>query len=336
MLAGILAATPLLADQPEPPQTAAYSVYVNGVQNGVNSLRHNGQDWFDAQQLAGALGVHLKVGDSGFYINGQPLQQPVILIGNLPFTTAEAMAKTISATLQRDPVRRTAYFQLSKNNPEAIPYYAADYVTPEEQNRRQRAQDLSLSPGDQMLEEWDEKMAAEWRAKHPFMPYVPRGADYTQIRFDSKEFKGPMTDEEMLNNTNTYRQARPEHRPTGYMSRSANNGVFSITLTDVKLAEALKGLKPPLMPQPGNKFLVVHLKLENVSKTTQRPGWFSMRDQNGTPFPANNLYSQFSQGELRSKQANSGYLIFEIPMSAQPTALEAQVSPPLNLSLIYR
>jgi hypothetical protein len=334
LLAALLFAAPLLAD--EPPESAAWSVYVNGVQNGVNTLRHNGHDWFDAQQLAAALGAQLNVGESGFYVNGQQLQQPVVLIGSLPFTTAEAMAKTLSATVQRDPVKRAAYFQLAKNNPEAIPYYSADYVTPAEQNRRQRAQDLSLSPGDQMLEEWDEHMAEEWRKKHPWMPYVPRGADYTQLRYDSKEFKGPVSDEEMLANTNTYRQPKAEHRPTGYLSRSANNGVFSVTLTDVKLAEALKGLKPPLMPEPGNKFLVVHLRLENVSKSTQRPGWFAMRDQNGTAFLANNLYSQFSQGELRSRQSTSGYLIFEIPMAAQPTSLEAQVTPALNLSLIYR
>lgn len=336
-LALALAVSPLGADEAEAPQTSAWSVYVNGLQNGVNAIHYKGMDWFDAQQLAAALGCQLRVGEQGFYINGQPMQPPVVLIGNVPFTTAEAMAKTVSATLDRDPVRHTASFQLAKHNDGGIPYYSADYVTPEEEYKRQRAQDMSLSAGDLMLEEWDKQMAEEWHKRHPWMPYVPRAADFRQLPFDSKEMRGPLTDEEIADTSNMYRSStKPQAAANGYLSRTANNGVFSMTVQDVKLAEALKGMKPPLMPQPGNKFLVVRLRLENVSKQAQRPGWFAMRDQNGTPFPANSLYSQFSQSVIGSKQGTSGYLIFEIPLSAQPVALELQVSPPLSLSLIYR
>lgn len=324
------------APQSQPqPQTRAWSVYVNGVRSGANSLQLSGVEWFDAQQLVSALGYRLQVLPQGCFINGQPLPQPVITVGGMPYTTPEAVAKAVGASVQRDPVRTSVFYQLSASNPAGIPYYSADYVTPEEEYKRQRRKDLSMAPGDVMLEEWDAKMAEEWKRKHPHLTYVPRAPDYAQIQFDPNEMPRMMTQEE-LENPVTYREQRPVAQPTGYLERTANNGVFAITITDVKLAEALKGMKPPLLPEPGKKFLVVHLTFENVSKVRQRPGWFNMRDQNGLAYPANSLYSKFPQGEMQTREKSVGFLIFEIPVQAQPTSLEAMVTPALNLSLIYR
>ena len=330
----LLTAAPLSADDEEA-KTKGWSVYVNGVRSGANSVNVSGQEWFDAQQLVSALGFKLQASQQGVFINGQQLT-PVIAVGSVVFTTPEAVAKTTGATVQRDPVRTSLFFQLSNNNPPGIPYYSADYVTAAEEYKRQRRADLSMSPGDVMLEDWDTKMEAEFKAKHPYYQYVPRSPDYKQLPFDSAhEMPRLMTQEEVEQGA-TLKGQKPVAQPTGYLTRTANNGVFSVTLSDVKLAEALKGMKPPLLPQPGNKFLVVNLRLENVSKTKQRAGWFNVRDQNGTPYAANTIYSQFSQGEMQTRETTNGYLIFEIPMAAQPVALEALVTPALSLSLLYR
>ena len=330
-----LLATPLLAEDEEQAVTKGWSVYVNGVRSGANSVTVSGQEWFDAQQLISALGMKMQASAQGVFINGQALK-PVLAVGQVVFTTPEAVARATGATVERDPVRTSLFFQLANNNPAGIPYYSADYITPDEEYKRQRRADLSMSPGDVILEDWDEKMAAEWKLKHPHTPYVPRAPDYKEIPLDStREMPRLMTQEELEKGV-TLKGAKPVAQPTGYLTRVADNGVFKVTLSDVKLAEALKGMKPPLLPQPGNKFLVVNLRLENVSKTKQRAGWFNVRDQNGTPYPANTFYSQFSQGEMQTRETTNGYLIFEIPMAAQPVALEALVSPALSLSLIYR
>jgi len=326
---------PSLADEEPQIKTVGWSVYVNGVRSSANSLQYSGQDWFEVDQLVAALGMRLQTSQQGVFVNGQPIK-PVVSVGEVVYTTPDAVAQAIGATVQKDPVRTSLFFQLSNNNPAGIPYYSADYITPEEEYKRQRRADLAMAPGDAMLEEWDEKMAAEWKAKHPFTPYVPRAADYKELPYDStREMPRLMSKEELLKSP-TFKGEKPTAQPTGYLTRSADNGVFKVTISDVKMAEALKGLKPPLMPQPGYKFLVVNLRLENVSKNRQRAGWFNVRDQNGTPYAANSLYSQFSQGEMQTREITQGYLIFELPVSAQPVALEALVTPALSLSLIYR
>lgn len=330
-----LGLTPLAAEDEEI-KTQAWSLYCNGVRHGVNGTRVGGQDWFDAIQMAAGLGFRLQAGAQGWFVNGQPMQQPVITIAGVPYTTPEAMARTVGAVVQKDPVRTSLMFQVANSNPAGIPYYSADYISPAEERRRQRRADLAMSPGEVMLEEFDEKMAAEWNKKHPWNPYVPRASDYTEINFDNKEMPRILTQEELEKSVTYNAKPQVEHRPSGYLTRSANNGVFQIILKDAKIAEALKGMTPPLMPQPGYKFVVLNLTLENVSKTNQHPGWFNVRDQNGTPYPASTIYSQFGQGNMRSRETTTGYLIFEVPMASQPIALELTVTPALSLSLIYR
>lgn len=332
-----LMATPLLAEDDEEsgPRTKGWSVYVNGVRSGANSVNVSGVEWFEAQMLVTALGMRMQTSQQGIFINGQQLT-PVIAVGQTVFTTPEAVAKATGATLQRDPVRTSLFFQLAPPNTAGIPYYSADYITPAEEYKRQRRAEMAMSPGDVMLEEWDEKMAAEWKVKHPFTPYVPRSPDFKELPYDStREMPRLMTQEEVEGGA-TLKGEKPTIQSSGYLQRTADNGIFKVTINDVKMAEALKGMKPPLMPQPGNKFLVVNLRLENVSKTRQRAGWFNVRDANGTPYSANTIYSQFSQGEMQTRETTNGYLIFELPMAAQPVALEALVSPALSLSLIYR
>jgi hypothetical protein len=330
-----LLATPLLAEDDPAAITKGWSVFVNGVRSGANSVSVSGQEWFEADQLVSALGMKMQTSAQGVFINGQALQ-PVISVGQVVFTTPEAVAKATGATVERDPVRTSLFFQLANNNPPGIPYYSADYITPAEEYKRQRRADLAMSPGDVMLEDWDEKMAAEWKLKHPHTPYVPRSPDYKEMHLDSSREMPRLMSQEELEKSVTFKGDKPVAQPTGYLTRAADNGVFKVTIHDVKLAEALKGMKPPLLPQPGNKFLVVNLRLENVSKTRQRAGWFNVRDHNGAAYPANTFYSQFSQGDMQTRETTQGYLIFEIPMAAQPVALEALVTPALSLSLIYR
>lgn len=315
-------------------EASAWAVYVNGSRNTVNSLTANGQDWFDAQQLAAALGHRLQHQSGTLYVNGQLLQQPIVLLAGNPYTTAEAMARTLGATVQRDSARKIVYLNLAQDNNGGLPYYSADYITPEEQHKRQRATSLATSDGNRELEEFDERAAREWETRYKHIPYTPMASTLQTPMLDTKEAHHGGTIEDWYNQMD--QPGRPHAKPTNYVTRQADNGVFRMILTDAKVAEVLKGMQPPLYPQPGHKFVVLNLSLENVSKQEQRPGWFNVRDQNGTPYPANSLYSKLPQSVMRSREVSTGFLIFEIPMSAQPVALEATVTPALSLSLIYR
>ncbi len=317
-------------------KTLGWSVYVNGVKSAANSINVNGIDWFEAQQLVTAIGMSYQANGSGAFANGQPIV-PIIKANGVVFTTPEAVAKAAGAVVQKDPVRASIFYQMAASNPGGIPYYSADYVTPAEEYKRQRRADMSMSPGDVMLEDWDDKMARAWAEKHPNNNlYVPRSPDFVDgVADSSKNMPHLMTEEELLKGS-SYKGQKPTAQPNGYMTRSADNGTFRVTLNDVKLAEALKGMQPPLYPQAGNKFLVVKLSLQNVTKKRQRPGWFAVRGQDGVPYPANQYYSQFSQGEMAPNETNVGLLIFEIPMSVSPVGLDVLVSPALGLSLLYR
>ncbi|MBN9419133.1 hypothetical protein ABS71_09895 [bacterium SCN 62-11] len=317
-------------------KTLGWSVYVNGVKASANSVNVNGVDWFEAQQLVTAIGMSFQANETGAYANGQPIV-PIIRANGVVFTTPEAVGKAAGATVQKDPVRASIFYQTAASNPGQIPYYSADYVPPAEEYKRQRRADLGMSPGDVMLEDWDEKMGKAWAEKHPNNNlYVPRSPDFVEGTHDSsKNMPHLMTEEELLAGT-SYKGQKPTAQPTGYATRTADNGTFRVTLNDVKLAEALKGMQPPLFPQAGNKFLVVKLSLQNVTKKRQRPGWFAVRGQDGSPYPANQYYSQFSQGEMAPNETNVGFLIFEIPMSVSPVGLDVLVSPALGLSLLYR
>ena len=338
LLAPAFAAEPAAdsKDSKEPLKAEAWSVLANGASHQVNAYTVKSRNWFDAEDLAAALGYRLQVSTQGFYVQGQPLRQPIVMVGSRPFTTAEAMAQTLSAKVDRDSVRKVASFQLASGQVEGIPYYSADYVTPAERAHQQRVADHPEDPGQVMLEEWDEQMAEEWNRKHPFNPYVRVASDIKDLKYDKGELPRIMTKEEVEDQTAFRRTDKPYAPATNYLARSASNGVFRVTVTDVKLAEALKGMQPPLLPDAGNKFLVVHLRVENISKKGQHGFFFQMRDQNGTPFQANDLYSKLPHADMRVNETYTGYLIFEIPMAAQPVALEAQVSPALSMSLIYR
>ncbi|MBX3167646.1 MAG: hypothetical protein KF760_09545 [Candidatus Eremiobacteraeota bacterium] len=317
-------------------KTLGWSVYVNGVKSAANSVNVNGMDWFEAQQLVTAIGMSFQSNESGAYANGQPII-PIIRANGVVFTTPEAVAKAAGAVVQKDPVRASIFYQMAASNPGGIPYYSADYIPPAEEYKRQRRADLGMSPGDAMLEDWDEKMGKAWQEKHPNNNlYVPRSPDFVESLPDSsKEMPRLLSEEELLAGA-SYKGQKPTAQPSGYMTRSADNGTFRVTLNDVKLAEALKGMQPPLYPRAGNKFCVVKLSLQNVTKKRQRPGWFAVRGQDGSPYPANQYYSQFSQGEMAPNETNVGFLIFEIPMSVSPVGLDVLVSPALGLSLLYR
>jgi len=323
-------------DEENKVKTLGWSVYVNGVRSGANSVNVRGQDWFEAEQLVTALGLHFQSTDSGAFANGQPIT-PIVRTNGVVFCSAEAVAKAANAVMQKDPVRASLFFQMTNNNPGGIPYYSADYVPPAEEYKRQRRAELGMSPGEVALEDWDEKMGKAWQEKHPNNNlYVPRSSDYIeQVTDSTKNMPRLMTEEELLAKS-SYKGQKPTAQPDGYASRTADNGTFRVTLNDVKIAEALKGMQPPLYPQGGNKFVVVKLSLQNVSKKSQRPGWFAVRDQAGQPYQANQYYSQFSQGEMRTNETNNGFLIFEVPMSVSPVAVEVLVSPALSLSLLYR
>ena len=109
----LLSAAPLVrADEDEEGKvkTLGWSVYVNGVKTGANSINVNGMDWFEAQQLVTAIGMSFQANETGAFANGQPIV-PIIRAGGVVFTTPEAVAKAAGAVVQKDPVRASIFYQ---------------------------------------------------------------------------------------------------------------------------------------------------------------------------------------------------------------------------------
>ncbi|MHB2019478.1 MAG: stalk domain-containing protein [Candidatus Xenobia bacterium] len=119
--------------------------------------------------------------------------------------------------------------------------------------------------------------------------------------------------------------------PEAYQPRTAANGVFSVTVTNVQSESTHRS---HYSPRPGYKFVVVYLSQQNVSAEAQiYTGTFTLVDQRGASFdPAEGL-SNFFLAVLRPYGVNFGYLTFEIPEESQPTRLVLTVPTGTGLSV---
>ncbi|MBI2267415.1 MAG: DUF4352 domain-containing protein [Armatimonadetes bacterium] len=107
--------------------------------------------------------------------------------------------------------------------------------------------------------------------------------------------------------------------PEIFIPRSASNGDFFITVTNVERVTVIKDF---YRPKPGYRFVIIHLSQQNVSDKVQMyTGRFSLVDAAGRAFDYVEGLSNFWLQILRPGGINFGYLVFEIPDKSSPVQL---------------
>jgi hypothetical protein len=98
--------------------------------------------------------------------------------------------------------------------------------------------------------------------------------------------------------------------------KTGNNGIFSVTVTDVNYVTEVKD---HYKPRNGFKFVTIYLSQKNVSSSVQvYGGEFILSDQRSNRYKHIENLSNFWQVVLRPNGVNSGYLIYEIPVDSRP------------------
>ena len=104
-----------------------------------------------------------------------------------------------------------------------------------------------------------------------------------------------------------------------YIPRSARDGAFLITVTDMDRVDNLRGY---YQPKNGHRFVVVYLSQKNVSDTAQvDPGKFYLQDRSGNNYEALDELSSHRTVIFRPYGINFGYLVYEVPENTFPTRM---------------
>ena len=109
-----------------------------------------------------------------------------------------------------------------------------------------------------------------------------------------------------------------------YRSRSASNGTFEVTVTNVQTAE---NVKSHYLPRAGYHFVIVYLSQQNMSDRAQvYTGRFTLQDGSGASYEEQEGLCNFYLVVLRPGGTNFGYLVYEIPQNAAPRRLMLNLS----------
>ena len=104
-----------------------------------------------------------------------------------------------------------------------------------------------------------------------------------------------------------------------YIPRSARNGAFLITITDVERVDNLRGY---YQPKSGHRFVIVYLSQKNISDTAQvDPGKLYLQDTSGNNFEGLDELSSHRPVIFRPYGINFGYLVYEVPEVTFPTRI---------------
>ena len=320
------------ADDPEP-----IPVFINGVQFGGSPALVGEQIYYPAEELARAMGASLQAGPNGYTLNGIPAKIPPLLIQGKPYMSVMSAAQTVGAAVVKDPVRKMISVTCNMQSvPGGIPYYAADYRTPQQQAQDEHEANLNAtnSPGDV----WLGRKRAEMEKLYPktikVLDRVPEPIDF-KLPEHPWSSANPLDPYTMPDGTpKPPPMSASVGPPATYNSRMCENGIYRVSVSDVKISEALKGISPDLVAPAGSKYVVIFLTEENQSKGHMPTAWFALRDANGNQFVGDYGLSQFSRADLRSRESSQGFVIFQIPVGSAPSALEVLCSPPLSLSLV--
>ena len=317
-----------------------FQVFINGVQLAVQPTAHEDQLYYPGDELAKALGASFQATPNGYTLNGFPIKPPPLMSGGRAFLTLNSAVKALGGSILRDPVRHQITVTCGgPSGPGGIPYYSADYKTPEQQAEEEREQNLR-DAGLASSGVWLSKKRAELTAMYPktvsVLDRVPQPLDFAM---PSHPWSSPNGADPYVMPDGTPKSGGPTStamapsRPAGYLSRTCENGVYRVSVTDAKISEALRGISPDFVAAPGTKYVVITLTEENQSKAPQPTAWFALRDAGGNQYVADYSLSQFPRGQLRARETSTGFIIFQIPSASQPSTLEVLCTPPLVLSL---
>lgn len=310
-------------------------LFINGVKADAVPVTDLGTVYYPVAPIATALGVKAAFNGSYVSFNGQQLNTPPLVIKGEPYLALDVIASTLGATVERDPVRGLVHLRgAALSNTPGIPTYTADYKTPEQEEREKRNQMYKNAgiPGEIMLEEKEEELKKQFpktvkaldrnkpdiTPNWPSHPWISSGGD------------DPVPDGSA---NSPPENTGPKYASAGFAHRSGDNGTYKLTVTDVKIAEALRGMNPPQVPKPGYRFIVVFVTQENLTKARVSPVWFAVRDVAGNLYPAEEAISQFSMGTLNTRETTSGYVVAQIPQQAVPVAVELICSPAVSVGL---
>jgi len=309
-------------------------LFINGVKAEAVPVTDLGTTYYPVGPIATALGAKLGFNGSYVSLNGQQLNTPPLVIKGEPYLSLDVIATTLGASVERDPVRGIVHLRgAAMTNTPGIPTYTADYKTPEQEEREKRNQMYKNAgiPGEIMIEEKEEELKKQFpktvkaldrnkpdiTPNWPSHPWISSGGD------------DPVPD----GSANAPAPTAPKYASAGFAHRTGDNGTYKLTVTDVKIAEALRGVNPPQMPKPGHRFIVVFVTQENLTKNRVAPVWFGVRDVAGNLYPAEEAISQFSLATLNTRETTSGYVVCQIPEQAVPVAVELICSPAVSVGL---
>lgn len=115
---------------------------------------------------------------------------------------------------------------------------------------------------------------------------------------------------------------KEETPPEAFIPRSASNGIFLLTVTNVELVNTIKDY---YKPKNNYQFVVVYLSQQNISDLVQTyTGKFYLIDNHKNIYNFIEGLSNFWLIILRPGGNNFGYLVFEIPKEAKPSQLILQ------------
>lgn len=119
-----------------------------------------------------------------------------------------------------------------------------------------------------------------------------------------------------------------------FCPRSASNGIFLVTVTNIEDVNVIKNY---YKPKAGHKFIIIYLSQQNISGDLQTyTGKFYLMDSRKRTYSFIEGLSNYWLIILRPGGSNFGYLVFEISEDAGPAQLILQTvnQSPLSLNLI--
>jgi|GEM_PF-4969183 len=118
-----------------------------------------------------------------------------------------------------------------------------------------------------------------------------------------------------------------------FIPRSAENGIYKVTVTNVEKASVLKGNYPV---KAGFRYIIVYFSQQNITSAIQTyTGRFYLLDDSNNQYSWVSGISNYWTVYFKPNGISFAYLIFEIPVFAQPAYLYLDMGnkPPVRVAL---
>ncbi|MFH0801016.1 MAG: stalk domain-containing protein [bacterium] len=266
--------------------------------------------------LRGSLSVTAQGEFTRVYVNGVIVDVFPVVREGIVYLPPYVMAKSLGASIRYD-----YNLKILAINDIIIPFY-----TPPDGRTLVPVEELCQAIG--CTVEWDGRTRAIRISTFP--PEVKPSPKPTENPYDKQSVPLPTS------TPSFFPSETPMPTPFNpgsdiFMPVTVSNGIFSVTVSDMKTVNAIKDY---YKPKTGYKFVTVYLSQQNVSNEVQiYSGRFSMIDKKNATYDYAEQLSNFWLIILRPGGINFGYLVFEVPQDARPVRLLLQAKAPLNINL---